>query len=145
MTASSVRYQPVIADRPVPDGWLLCDGRFIAKGTYRDLELAWSRNDVFPSRTETHRLYRLPDMKGRVMSATITQNLDLLRSHVAALEARAEAAEGKLDLIKRRLEGEPDDSLAADYGGLVGRMTPSCGLCELTACKPCGDVLLSST
>lgn len=51
------------------------------------------------------------------MSATIAQNLDLLRSHVAALEARAEAAEGKLDIIKRRLEGEPDDSLAIDYGG----------------------------
>ena len=51
------------------------------------------------------------------MSATIAQNLDLLRSHVAALEARAEAAEGKLDLIKRRLEGEPDDSLAVDFGG----------------------------
>lgn len=51
------------------------------------------------------------------MSATIAQNLDLLRAHVAALEARAEAAEGKLDIIKRRLEGEPDDSLAIDYGG----------------------------
>ena len=62
MTASSVRYQPVIADRPVPDGWLLCDGRLITKGTYRDLELALSRNDVFPY-GETHRLYRLPDMR----------------------------------------------------------------------------------
>lgn len=51
------------------------------------------------------------------MSATIAQSLDLLRSHAAALEARAEAAEGKLDLIKRRLEGEPDDSLAVDFGG----------------------------
>ena len=51
------------------------------------------------------------------MSATIAQNLDLLRAHVAALEARAAAAEGKLDIIQRRLEGEPDDSLAADYGG----------------------------
>lgn len=51
------------------------------------------------------------------MSATIAQNLDLLRSHVAALEARAEAAEGKLDLIQRRLEGEPDDSLTVDFGG----------------------------
>ena len=40
-----------------------------------------------------------------------------LEQHVAALEARAAAAEGKLDIIQRRLEGEPDDSLAADYGG----------------------------
>lgn len=51
------------------------------------------------------------------MSATIAQNLDLLRAHVAALEARAEAAEGKLDIIKRRLAGDPDDELAVDYGG----------------------------
>ena len=80
-TAFFTRYQPVIkaeasegclppgtityypADRPVPDGWLLCDGRLITKGTYRDLELALSRNDVFPY-GETHRLYRLPDMRG---------------------------------------------------------------------------------
>ena len=79
-TAFFTRYQPVIkaeasegrlppgtityypADRPVPDGWLLCDGRLITKGTYRDLELALSRNDVFPY-GETHRLYRLPDMR----------------------------------------------------------------------------------
>ena len=51
------------------------------------------------------------------MSVSIAQNLERLRQHVAALEARAEAAEGKLDIIKRRLEGEPDDSLAIDYGG----------------------------
>lgn len=51
------------------------------------------------------------------MSATITENLAVLRQHVRALEERAEAAEGKLDIIKRRLEGEPDDSLAIDYGG----------------------------
>ena len=51
------------------------------------------------------------------MSQTITENLALLRQRVHALEERAEAAEGKLDLIKRRLEGEPDDSLAIDYGG----------------------------
>ena len=51
------------------------------------------------------------------MSATITENLALLRQHIRALEARAEAAEGKLDIIKRRLEDEPDDSLAIDYGG----------------------------
>ena len=79
-TAFFTRYQPVIkaeasegrlppgtityypADRPVPDGWLLCDGRLITKGTYRDLELALSRNGVFPY-GETHRLYRLPDMR----------------------------------------------------------------------------------
>lgn len=79
-TALFTRYQPVIraeasegclppgtityypADKPVPDGWLLCDGRFITKGTYRDLELALSRNDVFPY-GETHRLYRLPDIR----------------------------------------------------------------------------------
>lgn len=51
------------------------------------------------------------------MSRTITENLALLRQHVHALEERAGAAEGKLDIIKRRLEGEPDDSLAVDYGG----------------------------
>ena len=54
---------------------------------------------------------------GRIVSATITENLALLRQHIRALEERAEAAEGKLDLIKRRLEGEPDDSLAVDFGG----------------------------
>ena len=81
MTVSSVRYQPIIkaeasegglppgtlmhylADRPVPDGWLLCDGRFITKGTYRDLELALSAGGRFPY-GETHGLYRLPDMRG---------------------------------------------------------------------------------
>ena len=51
------------------------------------------------------------------MSLTIAENLGVLKAHVTALEARAEAAEGKLDLIKRRLEGEPDDSLAVDFGG----------------------------
>ena len=51
------------------------------------------------------------------MSATITENLALLRQHVRTLEERAEAAEGKLDIIKRRLAGEPDDELATDYGG----------------------------
>lgn len=51
------------------------------------------------------------------MSATIAENLALLRQHIRALEERAEAAEGKLDIIRRRLEGEPDDSLAIDYGG----------------------------
>lgn len=51
------------------------------------------------------------------MSATIAENLAMLRQHIRALEERAEAAEGKLDIIRRRLEGEPDDSLAVDYGG----------------------------
>ena len=51
------------------------------------------------------------------MSATIVESLATLRQHVRALEERAEAAEGKLDIIKRRLEGEPDDSLAVEYGG----------------------------
>jgi len=51
------------------------------------------------------------------VSATIAENLALLRQHIRTLEERAEAAEGKLDIIKRRLEGEPDDSLAIDYGG----------------------------
>jgi len=51
------------ADKPVPDGWLLCDGRVVPKGTYRELELALSRNDVFPYGA-THRLYRLPDVRG---------------------------------------------------------------------------------
>src|SRR5574343_1652195 len=80
-TAFFTRYQPVIkaeasegclppgtityypADKPVPDGWLLCDGRFLPKGTYPELELALSRNGVFPFGA-THRLYRLPDMRG---------------------------------------------------------------------------------
>lgn len=57
----TLTYYP--ADKPVPDGWLLCDGRFLPKGTYRELELALSRNDVFPYGA-THRLYRLPDMRG---------------------------------------------------------------------------------
>ena len=48
---------------PVPDGWLLCDGRVVPKGTYRELELALSRNDVFPYGA-THRLYRLPGVRG---------------------------------------------------------------------------------
>ena len=66
------------------------------------------------------------------MSATIAQNLDLLRAHVAALEARATAAEGKLDLIKRRLEGEPDDSLAVDFGGTGWENDPVVwAVCEL--------------
>ena len=82
-TPSFVRYQSIIkaeaseaclppgtiayypADKPVPDGWLLCDGRFLPKGMYRDLELALSRNDVYPY-GETHRLYRLPDMREAV-------------------------------------------------------------------------------
>ena len=51
------------------------------------------------------------------MSATIAENFAALRQHIRALEERAEAAEGKLDIIQRRLEGEPDDSLAIDYGG----------------------------
>ncbi len=51
------------------------------------------------------------------MSQTITESLALLRQHVRALEERAEAAEGKLDIIERRLEGEPDDELAIDFGG----------------------------
>ena len=51
------------------------------------------------------------------MSATIAENLALLRQHIRALEARATAAEGKLDIIKRRIAGEPDDELAIDYGG----------------------------
>src|SRR5574340_414874 len=54
---------------------------------------------------------------GRIVSATIAENLAALRQHIRALEERAEAAEGKLDIIRRRLEGEPDDSLAVDYGG----------------------------
>ena len=51
------------------------------------------------------------------MSATIAENFAALRQHIRTLEERAEAAEGKLDIIQRRLEGEPDDSLVADYGG----------------------------
>lgn len=62
---TTVRYQPVIraeASRPELDGWLLCDGRVITKGTYRDLELALSAGGRFPY-GETHRLHRLPDMR----------------------------------------------------------------------------------
>ena len=51
------------------------------------------------------------------MSQTIAENLALLRWRIRTLEERAEAAEGKLDIIKRRLAGEPDDELAVDYGG----------------------------
>ena len=65
-------------------------------------------------------------------SVTIAQNLGLLRSHVAALEARAEAAEGKLDIIKRRLAGEPDDELAIDFGGTGWENDPVVrAVCEL--------------
>ncbi len=49
--------------------------------------------------------------------STINDHLASLRKHVADLTARTEAAEGKLDIIKRRLEGEGDDELAIDYGG----------------------------
>lgn len=57
--------------------------------------------------------------------STINDHLASLRKHVAALTARAEAAEGKLDIIKRRLEGEPDDSLAIDYGGTKWEEDPT--------------------
>ena len=57
----TLTYYP--ADKPVPDGWLLCDGRFLPKGTYPELELALSRNGVFPFGA-THSFYRLPDMRG---------------------------------------------------------------------------------
>jgi len=59
------------------------------------------------------------------VSATITENLAVLRQHIRALEERAEAAEGKLDIIKRRLEGEPDDELAIDYGGTGWESDPT--------------------
>ena len=59
------------------------------------------------------------------MSRTMTENFALLRQHVRALEERAAAAEGKLDIIKRRLEGEPDDSLAIDYGGTQWEEDPT--------------------
>ena len=66
------------------------------------------------------------------MTQTITENLALLRQRVHALEERAEAAEGKLDLIKRRLEGEPDDSLAVDFGGTGWENDPVVwAVCEL--------------
>lgn len=41
------------------------------------------------------------------------------------LTARAEAAEGKLDIIKRRLEGKGDDELAIDYGGTKWEEDPT--------------------
>ena len=56
---------------------------------------------------------------------TINDHLARLRKHVADLTTRAEAAEGKLDIIKRRLEGEPDDSLAIDYGGTQWEEDPT--------------------
>lgn len=59
------------------------------------------------------------------MSATIAENLAVLRQHIRALEERAEAAEGKLDIIKRRLEGEGDDELAIDYGGTKWEEDPT--------------------
>ena len=66
------------------------------------------------------------------MSATIAENLALLRQRVHALEERAAAAEGKLDIIKRRLAGEPDDELAVDYGGTGWENDPAVrAVCEL--------------
>ena len=66
------------------------------------------------------------------MSQTITENLALLRRHIRALEERAEAAEGKLDIIKRRLAGEPDDELAVDFGGTGWENDPVVrAVCEL--------------
>lgn len=49
--------------------------------------------------------------------STIDDTVARLRKHLAEYSARADAAEGKLDIIKRRLEGEGDDELAIDYGG----------------------------
>ena len=66
------------------------------------------------------------------MSATIAENLAVLRQHIRALEERAEAAEGKLDIIKRRLAGEPDDELAVDFGGTGWENDPAVrAVCEL--------------
>ena len=59
------------------------------------------------------------------MSRTMAENFALLRQHVRALEERAAAAEGKLDIIRRRLEGEPDDSLAIDCGGTKWEEDPT--------------------
>ena len=59
------------------------------------------------------------------MSQTIAENLALLRWRIRTLEERAEAAEGKLDIIKRRLEGEGDDELAIDYGGTQWEEDPT--------------------
>lgn len=57
--------------------------------------------------------------------STINDHLARLRKHVADLTARAEAAEGKLDIIKRRLEGESYDSLAVDYCGTKWEEDPA--------------------
>ena len=57
--------------------------------------------------------------------STIDDTVARLRKHLAEYSARAEAAEGKLDIIKRRLEGEPDDSLAIDYGGTKWEEDPT--------------------
>ena len=57
--------------------------------------------------------------------STINDHLAILRKHVVDLTARAEAAEGKLDTIKRRLEGEGDDELAIDYGGTKWEEDPA--------------------
>ena len=57
--------------------------------------------------------------------STIDDTVARLRKHLAEYSARADAAEGKLDIIKRRLEGEGDDELAIDYGGTKWEEDPT--------------------
>lgn len=49
--------------------------------------------------------------------AAIRPVTDALEASINEMKARAEAAEGKLDIIVRETNGEPDDELAIDYGG----------------------------
>lgn len=51
--------------------------------------------------------------------------LEELKSEVAKLRLRAEEAEGKLDIIWRENNDEPDDLLAIDYGGTGWEKAPA--------------------
>ena len=83
-TAFFTRYQPVIkaeasegrlppgtityypADKPVPDGWLLCDGREVPKGMFAGLEdvMKGSGPVCYPYGDSAWH-YNIPDLTGR--------------------------------------------------------------------------------
>jgi hypothetical protein len=60
----SMGYNPV--NRPVPAGWVVCDGREIPKGTYAGLELAMGAGGRFGRYPygETLTAFRVPDLIG---------------------------------------------------------------------------------
>ena len=81
MTVSSVRYQPIIrvkalgllpagtityhpVDKPVPDGWLLCDGREVPKGMYMELEAVLKSGAVNYPYGDSAWHYNVPDFRG---------------------------------------------------------------------------------